>query len=99
MADSEVRQRKPAATADTTKTRAKSTGGKAREDDDETSWVIDIFRVLTFLLVASCGVSYLVSGGESYFWGMKNKPNYLQLRYWQTKFVCWRRRAQRPVYN
>ena len=57
------------------------------EEEDDYSPYLDIVRVLTFLLVASCGVSYLVSNGESYFWGMKNKPDYLKLSWWKLQYV------------
>ncbi|KAK8025103.1 hypothetical protein PG990_002926 [Apiospora arundinis] len=41
------------------------------EDEDHdgyTPW-LDIVRVITFLLLASAGLSYLISSGESYTWG------------------------------
>ncbi|EPE07601.1 cytochrome b5-like heme steroid binding domain-containing protein [Ophiostoma piceae UAMH 11346] len=56
------------------------------EEEDDYSPYLDIVRVVTFLLVASCGVSYLVSNGESYFWGMKNKPDYLKLSWWKLQY-------------
>lgn len=59
---------------------------RAKAEDGYAPWV-DILRVLTFLLFASCGLSYLISGGESLTWGMKNKPNYLKLDYWKSKLV------------
>lgn len=64
--------------------------GKKRprvEEEDDYSPYLDIFRVLTFLCLASCGLSYLVSNGESYFWGMKNKPDYLKLSWWKMQYV------------
>ena len=57
------------------------------EEEDDYSPYVDFFRVLTFLLLASCGLSYLVSGGESYFWGMKSRPNYLKLSWWRMQYV------------
>ncbi|CAK7271097.1 hypothetical protein SEPCBS57363_004441 [Sporothrix epigloea] len=56
------------------------------EEEDDYSPVLDVFRVLTFLLLASCGLSYLVSGGESYFWGMKHRPDYLKLSWWEMQY-------------
>ncbi|KAK3386595.1 hypothetical protein B0H63DRAFT_138244 [Podospora didyma] len=52
------------------------------EDDAYTPWV-DVLRVLSFLFVASCGLSYLISGGETFFWGMSHPPNYMQLDWWK----------------
>ncbi|KAK7731814.1 hypothetical protein SLS53_008635 [Cytospora paraplurivora] len=48
-------------------------------------WV-DALRVLSFLLLLSCGLSYLVSGGESFFWTMKVSPKYLRLQTWKGIF-------------
>lgn len=66
----------------TPKTRVK------REDDDYSPW-LDVLRVLTFLLVASAGLSYLISSGESFTWGLKHPPKYLRKEWWQEQFVCW----------
>ncbi|CAI4217165.1 unnamed protein product [Parascedosporium putredinis] len=64
MADaSSVRQRKPAPADNSTSTVTK-TQRKAK-DEDEPSILIDALRVLTFLLLASCGLSYLISGGDN----------------------------------
>ncbi|TWU78841.1 hypothetical protein ED733_007485 [Metarhizium rileyi] len=96
MADAELRQRKTAPASDDApkpsepdspdspeskpKPRRRSVG----DDDDEeyTPW-LDILRVLSFLLIASCGLSYVISGGESFFWGMTNKPYYLRVDWWK----------------
>ncbi|KAJ2974948.1 hypothetical protein NUW58_g8496 [Xylaria curta] len=56
------------------------------EDDDYTPWV-DILRVISFLIFASCALSYLISGGESFTWGMKNPPKYIQADWWKSKLV------------
>jgi hypothetical protein len=56
------------------------------EDDDYTPW-LDILRVITFLLLASAGLSYLISGGDSFTWGLKNPPKYLRKTWWQEQFV------------
>ncbi|OLN87164.1 Membrane steroid-binding protein 1 [Colletotrichum chlorophyti] len=59
---------------------------KAKDDTDEyTPWV-DILRVLSFLALASCALSYLISGGESFTWGFENKPWYLRPDYWKSKW-------------
>jgi hypothetical protein len=64
---------------------------KKRLDDDESystaSLCLDVLRVLTFLFLASCGVSYLVSNGESFFWGMSNPPKYLRADWWAKQMV------------
>jgi hypothetical protein len=57
------------------------------EDDDYTPWV-DILRVISFLVFASCALSYLVSSGETFTWGMKHPPKYLQTDWWKAQFVC-----------
>ncbi|KAK8129643.1 heme binding protein [Apiospora kogelbergensis] len=60
------------------------------EDEDHdgyTPW-LDIVRVITFLLLASAGLSYLISGGETYTWGMKNPPKYLQVNWWKSHFAA-----------
>ncbi|KAI8720572.1 Cytochrome b5 heme-binding domain-containing protein [Fusarium sp. LHS14.1] len=60
----------------------------SKEIDEEDPWdgytpYVDVLRVITFLLLASCGLSYLITGGKSYFWGMKNKPDYLTVKYYK----------------
>lgn len=99
--DSAVRHRK--AVADTAATSVQDAqassdngGGKRssrkgkRVDADEVEygnpWV-DVLRVLSFLLFVSCGASYLVSGGESFFWSMKVPPKYLRLETWKGLIV------------
>jgi hypothetical protein len=93
MADAELRQRKAAGPAsDDTRPKSSEPEPKPKsrrrlEDDDEYSPWVDILRVLSFLLVASCGLSYVISGGESLFWGMKDKPQYLRVGWWKSQFV------------
>ncbi|KAK7949001.1 membrane steroid-binding protein 2 [Apiospora aurea] len=66
---------------------------KARlQDEDEdldgyTPW-LDILRVITFLLLASAGLSYLISSGESFTWGMKHPPKYLRMNWWKSQFAA-----------
>lgn len=55
--------------------------------EDVYSPVLDVFRVLTFLILASCGLSYLISSGESYTWGLKNPPKHLQKDWWTSQLV------------
>ncbi|KAL2110529.1 hypothetical protein VUR80DRAFT_1090 [Thermomyces stellatus] len=85
MADtSELRQRKPAPANEEEPRRARAKA-RADEEDQYTPWV-DVLRVLTFLFVASCALSYLISSGESLFWGMQHKPHYLRLNWWKNYF-------------
>lgn len=88
MADSELRQRKPQdAEEPARETRPKkSAKRKLSETDAEPPW-IDVLRVLSFLFVASCALSYWISNGESFFWGMKHKPNYLRVDWWKAQMV------------
>ncbi|KAI8270362.1 hypothetical protein K4K58_010859 [Colletotrichum sp. SAR11_239] len=59
---------------------------KANDDGaEEYSPWLDILRVISFLALASCALSYLISNGESFFWGFKNKPWYLKVDYWKSK--------------
>ncbi|TGJ86764.1 hypothetical protein E0Z10_g1981 [Xylaria hypoxylon] len=55
------------------------------EDEQYSPWV-DILRVISFLIFASFALSYLISGGETYTWGMKHPPKYLQTDWWKAKF-------------
>lgn len=58
---------------------------KRIDEEDAYTPYVDIFRVITFLFLASCGLSYLISSGETFTWGMKNPPNYLKVDWWKTK--------------
>lgn len=63
---------------------------KSGSRDDETEYgstLIDVLRVLSFLFLVSCGLSYLVSGGESFFWSMKVPPKYLRTETWRGMLV------------
>ncbi|KAK1723214.1 hypothetical protein CaCOL14_001115 [Colletotrichum acutatum] len=62
---------------------------KSKKDNtytDEYSPYLDILRLLSFFFLASCALSYLQSGGESFFWGQKNKPWYMRPDYWKAKW-------------
>ncbi|KAK3370861.1 hypothetical protein B0T24DRAFT_627218 [Lasiosphaeria ovina] len=58
---------------------------KIEDEDDYTPW-LDVLRVITFLFFASCGLSYLISSGETFFWGMKESPNYMKMDWWKSQF-------------
>lgn len=61
----------------------------AEADDRYTSYFVDALRVVAVLFLASCLVSYLVSDGETFFWGrMSNPPRWLRKEYWASKTVC-----------
>ncbi|KAK4152602.1 hypothetical protein C8A00DRAFT_16082 [Chaetomidium leptoderma] len=77
------------------KAKKKSKNARDQLDDDETytsgALSLDIFRVLTFLILASCGLSYLVSSGESFFWGLSDPAKYLRPDWWK-------RQLSGPIY-
>ena len=83
MADSELRQRKAAAD------KPSKTKKQDPSDDDGTSYTpwVDILRVITFVIVASCGLSYMITSGKSFVWGGVARPDVLRLNWWQEKLV------------
>lgn len=99
--ESAVRQRKavadPADPAAQDAQPSNDEGGKKKRskkskkvDTDEVEYgnpLVDVLRVLSFLLFVSCGASYLVSGGESFFWSLKVPPKYLRVETWKGLFV------------
>jgi hypothetical protein len=88
MADSELRQRKQQDAEEPTKeTKTKSSSKSKVHDEDAYSPWLDVLRVISFLFVASCALSYWISNGESLFWGMKNKPQYLRTDWWKAQIV------------
>ena len=93
--DSTVRQRKAKAAPEKEASPEKPAKKQAAEEDDYTPW-LDILRVLSFVFVASCGLSYLISSGETWFWGMKNPPNYLQASWWKRQWVSYAHHT--PLY-
>ncbi|KAL6804643.1 cytochrome b5 [Trichoderma sp. SZMC 28013] len=91
MADSELRQRKqPDAAEATVPAKKKPSKSKVDDEDAYSPW-LDVLRVISFLFVASCALSYWISNGESFFWGMRNKPNYLRVDWWKAQW-------QGPIY-
>ncbi|KAL7798187.1 cytochrome b5 [Trichoderma ceciliae] len=83
MADSELRQRKQPDAGEPIKA-AKTKKLKVRDEDAYSPW-LDALRVISFLFVASCALSYWISNGESFFWGMRNKPNYMRVDWWKAQ--------------
>ena len=64
----------------------RSANDRAADEDDYSPWV-DVLRVLSFLVFAWIGLSYLISGGESYTWGWKQTPKALTADYWKNQLV------------
>ncbi|KAI0378341.1 cytochrome b5 [Hypomontagnella monticulosa] len=65
--------------------RKPSTKERLNDDEAYSPWV-DVLRVISFLVVASCALSYLVSGGETFTWNMRAPPKYMQLDWWKAQF-------------
>jgi predicted heme/steroid binding protein len=84
MADSEVRQRKPQA-AEQPEEKPVSEAPHNEADEEAYSPWVDVLRVITFLMLASYVLSYLVTGGESGFWGMQHKPKFMQVDWWKSQ--------------
>jgi hypothetical protein len=63
----------------------KRSSAKVDEEDpwDGYSPYLDVVRVISFIIVASMGLSYVISGGESFWWGHKNKPNWMTQRFYR----------------
>lgn len=79
------------------RTKRSAKGRVDDEDADGYSPWLDVLRVLSFLLLASAGLSYVISGGESYTWGLRHPPKYLQTKWWKAQFVR-RRRPPLPFF-
>lgn len=96
--DPSVRQRKPEKGTEnvTTSETPGSKGTKAKKVAKESVWV-DVARTLTLLLFLSCGLSYLVSSGDSFFWSLKVPPKYMRLEWWQSHLV--RTQYTQPICN
>lgn len=72
------------------KKKSKKSSKQTDDEDDieyENRWV-DFARVLTLFFFLSCGLSYLISNGESFFWSMKVPPKYLRTEWWKSQWVC-----------
>jgi hypothetical protein len=80
MADSELRQRKATAA------KPKTEEDLEKEETGYTPWV-DILRVITFIVFASCGLSYVITSGKSFVWGGVARPDVLRLDWWQQQLV------------
>ncbi|KAJ4312956.1 hypothetical protein N0V84_009674 [Fusarium piperis] len=73
---------------ETSESEAEESRIRSSKDIDDDPWdgyspYLDVLRVITFLLLASCGLSYVISGGQSWVWGMKNMPDYLTTKYYK----------------
>jgi hypothetical protein len=69
------------------KPKKKSTQDRLDDDESSPSYLLDTFRVLTFLVLAYVGLSYLVSSGETYTYGIANPSKYTKLDWWKKQFV------------
>lgn len=62
---------------------------RVKNDDEEYSPWVDVLRVLTFLVLAGVGLSYLISSGTTF--GLdklaKHPPKYFQKAWWEEQFV------------
>ncbi|KAI1817095.1 putative heme binding protein [Poronia punctata] len=81
----EIEREREEAEARLQKKKKRSPEEKIEEDDEYSPW-LDVLRVLSFLILASCALSYLISNGETFTWGMKNPPKYLRTDFWTAKF-------------
>jgi len=75
MAD--VRQRKKAEPPSTPSKSPKSATTLAKEEDTSSFSILDIFRVLTFVILVSSALSYFVTR-ESFVWGLE-RPDFTRL--------------------
>lgn len=61
---------------------------RVKNDDEEYSPWVDVLRVLTFLVLAGVGLSYLISSGTTF--GLdklaKHPPKYFQKAWWEEQF-------------
>ena len=84
--EDEVSEAESAGGDDISQTRPARVKAKV-DDEDRDSPLLDLLRVITFLFLASGGLSYLISGGETFFWGMSHPPNYLRVDWWKSQLV------------
>jgi predicted heme/steroid binding protein len=89
MADAQLRQRKPVKADDKPQSKTRSSADVDAEEA-YSPWV-DVLRVLTFLILASCGLSYAVTSGKSLVWGGFQPPDYLKPSWWKLQL-------QGPLY-
>ncbi|KAI0485407.1 hypothetical protein F4859DRAFT_470889 [Xylaria cf. heliscus] len=81
----EIEREREEAEAERLRRKNRTPKEKVDEDDEYSPWV-DVLRVISFLIFASCALSYLISGGETFTWGMKHPPKYLRADWWKSKF-------------
>ncbi|KFA63741.1 hypothetical protein S40285_01959 [Stachybotrys chlorohalonatus IBT 40285] len=87
--DDNLRQRKAEAkqqdSDDGNSAAVKAASKVEEEDKDPYSPWLDILRVITFIFVASWVLSIMFTGGESGYWGIKEKPRYMRLDWWRNQ--------------
>lgn len=64
----------------------KSPNELASQEDSAPFSLVDILRSLVFLVIASCGLSYVITK-DSYIWGLK-RPNWSQVEVIKAYWVC-----------
>lgn len=88
MADYEIRQRKGDGGPTEVTVKPPKIGKKKPDfDEEESSWKLDVLRVITFGFCASLALSHFFSGGESLFWNLQNKPNFFRMDWWRHQMV------------
>ncbi|ORY64355.1 uncharacterized protein BCR38DRAFT_409729 [Pseudomassariella vexata] len=70
--------------AELVSSKPKSVQARVDNEDDYSPWV-DVLRVITFLIFGSCALSYLISSGESFTWGLRHPPKYLNVDWWKAQ--------------
>jgi hypothetical protein len=75
MAD--VRQRKKAEPPSTPPKPPKSASALAKDEDSSSFSILDIFRVLTFVVLVSSALSYFITR-KSFVWGL-DRPDFTRL--------------------
>lgn len=69
-----------------TEKKVKKSLNKIAADEDAAPFsLVDILRSLVFILIASCGLSYVITR-NSYFWGVK-RPNWAHVEVLKTYWV------------
>lgn len=92
--ESEVRQRKPPAAIWTKiepEKKDKTAKQLADEEDAATNPWLDMLRLVVGLLLAYGGLSYLITGGETFSMGYEVPMKYMHLDWLKSKF-------QKPIY-
>jgi hypothetical protein len=82
----DVRQRKPVPSTPAKVEPKKSAAALAKDEDSSSFSLLDIFRVLTFVLIVSSALSYFVTR-KSLVWGLE-RPNWTRVDVIKSWIVC-----------